>query len=454
MASIDIPRTVLPHLPASGLDSEAAIEWKLQCASDAFARYRRTPIADRAALLHCTAQILETEADRFAERITAEMGKPIGQARAETLKCAAVCRFYAENGEKMLRDEPSPSGYMSSFTRFQPLGTVLAIMPWNFPFWQVFRFAAPCLMAGNTVILKHASNVPRCSFLIEQIFHKAGFSRGIFQSIFANSSQIAGLIADSRIAAVTLTGSEAAGVSVGAAAGRAIKKVVLELGGSDPFIVMPSADLPSALATAVRSRMLNNGQSCIAAKRILLHDAIFAKALEQLARAVSALRVGDPFDESVDIGPLALEQFAVEMEQQVQRAKDAGATIVVGGRRSSAGSAHFEPTILTGLPRNSPVAREEFFGPVMVVDRFKTMNEAVEIANDSPFGLGASVWSGNEAEQMFFAENLEVGQVFVNAMTASDPRIPFGGIKRSGLGRELGIYGIREFTNIKSIAFG
>jgi len=454
MTSIDIAKTVLPPLAAPGLDSEAAIEWKLQCAAEAFIVYRRTPLTERAAMLVRVAGILESEVERFAASITAEMGKPLAQARAETLKCAAVCRYYAENGAEMLRDEPSPSGYMRSITRFQPLGTVLAIMPWNFPFWQVFRFAAPCLMAGNTAILKHASNVPRCSLLIEQIFQKAGFSRGIFQSIYANSSIVAGLIADSRVAAVTLTGSENAGISVGTAAGGAIKKVVMELGGSDPFIVMPSADVPSALAAAVRSRMLNNGQSCIAAKRILLHESIYNSALAQLTQAVGALRLGDPFDESIDIGPLALEQFAAELENQVERAVAAGATVVVGGRRRSADSAHFEPTILTGLKREAPVAREEFFGPVMLVDRFKSAAEAIEIANDSPFGLGASVWSAVEAEQQLFADHLEAGQVFINSMTASDPRIPFGGIKRSGLGRELGIYGIREFTNIKSICFG
>jgi succinate-semialdehyde dehydrogenase/glutarate-semialdehyde dehydrogenase len=442
-----------PHAVAEA-DSAIVVERKLNLAAKAFRAYSRTCLAERSRLLERAAGILEQDVERCAALMTAEMGKTLVSARAEALKCATVCRYYAENGAAMLADEPSASGYMRSFVRFQPLGTVLAIMPWNFPFWQVFRFAAPALMAGNTALLKHASNVPGCSLRIAEIFHEAGFAEGVFQSIFIESSKIEGIIADPRVAAITLTGSEAAGISVGAAAGRSIKKVVLELGGSDPFIVMPSADQPSALAAAVRSRMLNSGQSCIAAKRILLHDSIYDAAVGQLTQAVAGLRVGDPFEATTDIGPLALERFAAELEDQVERAVAAGATAVVGGRRGALGGAYFEPTILTGLPRDSAVAHEEFFGPVMLVHRFQTAEGAIEIANDSPFGLGASVWTTDEIEQQLFADNLEAGQVFINAMTASDPRIPFGGIKRSGLGRELGVYGIREFTNVKSICFG
>lgn len=449
-----MPFTVLPDARDPHMDSEAELQRKLQLADRAFVAYRRTPLSDRARMLVRVAGILEERAEDCAHLMTSEMGKTIVSARAEVLKCATVCRYYAEHGEAMLADEPSSSGYMRSFVRFQPLGTVLAIMPWNFPFWQVFRFAAPALVAGNTILLKHAPNVSGCSLLIEDIFKMAGFAEGIFQSVFVETSQIAALIAGPHIAAVTLTGSEAAGSSVAAAAGHAIKKVVLELGGSDPFIVLPSADMPAALAAAVRSRMLNNGQSCIAAKRILLHASIYDQALEQLATMVAGLRVGDPFDELTEIGPLASERFVVHLQDQVRRAIAAGASVVIGGQDSARGSNYFQPTILTGLKQNVPVAREEFFGPVMLVDRFATAEEAISIANDTPFGLGASVWSTNEEEQRFFAEYLEVGQVFINAMTVSDPRIPFGGTKRSGLGRELGIYGVREFTNVKSISFG
>jgi succinate-semialdehyde dehydrogenase/glutarate-semialdehyde dehydrogenase len=454
MTSIDSLKTVSTSSAAPETDSEDVLERKLSAAAEAFIVYRRTSFEERAAKLVEAASLLEQDVERCAALMTAEMGKTLASARAEALKCAAVCRYYAENGASMLADEPSASGYMRSFIRFQPLGTVLAIMPWNFPFWQVFRFAAPALMAGNTALLKHASNVPWCSLRIEEIFTRAGFAKGVFQSIFAKGAAMERLIADPRIAAVTLTGSEAAGVSVGGAAGRAIKKVVLELGGSDPFIVMPSADVPKALETAMRSRMLNCGQSCIAAKRILLHESIYDLAVEQLTHAVAALRVGDPYAATTDIGPLALERFAVELEDQVRRAVQAGGTVVVGGHRGAAGTAFFEPTILTGLPRATAIAHEEFFGPVMLVDKFQTAAEAIEVANDSPFGLGASVWTSDATEQQLFANGLEVGQVFINAMTASDPRIPFGGIKRSGVGRELGIYGIREFTNVKSISFG
>jgi succinate-semialdehyde dehydrogenase/glutarate-semialdehyde dehydrogenase len=451
---IDRNRPVCTPCANPAPETAESLDHKLNRAAAAFKSHRQSSFASRAEKLNKLATLLEAEADDCAELMTAEMGKTFASARAEALKCATVCRYYAENGEEMLADEPSKSGYMNSFTRFQPLGTVLAVMPWNFPFWQVLRFAAPALMAGNTAILKHASNVPGCALKIEELFLKAGFPEGVFQTIILKASLVEGLIADPRIAAVTLTGSEGAGVSVGAAAGRAIKKVVLELGGSDPFIIMPSADLKAALSTAVRARMMNNGQSCIAAKRILLHDAIYDASLTELSRTIAALKLGNPFDPSVDVGPLAQPAFAAEIDDQVKRAKEAGAKTPVGGRRSPLGDAYYEPTILIDLPRTSSVACEEFFGPVMLIHRFKTIEEAVEIANETPFGLGSSAWTTDKAEQEFFASNIEAGQVFINAMTASDPRIPFGGTKRSGLGRELGIYGIREFTNVKSICFG
>ncbi len=459
MTFIAATREASPQQRESGsapLDSAEWIERKLQRSIEAWRAYRRTDMEARSAWLIAAAQILEQQADRWAALMTAEMGKTIGSARAEAHKCATVCRFYAEHGAAMLADEPLPAGATRSFLKFQPLGPILAIMPWNFPFWQVFRFAAPALMAGNTVLLKHAPNVPGCSRAIESIFQAAGFPDGSFQSIFAEPREIASILEDERVAGVTLTGSEAAGSAVAATAGRALKKVVLELGGSDAFIVMPSADLKTALATAVRSRMLNNGQSCIAAKRILLHSSIYESSVQKLVEAVAALRVGDPREEDVDIGPLALERFAHHLEDQVQRAVAAGGKILLGGRRSSPDSAYFagayfEPTVLVDLPRRAAVGREEFFGPVMLIYRFSDIEDAIALANDSPFGLGASVWTEELEEQQLFAERLDVGQVSVNAMTISDPRVPFGGVKRSGLGRELGVYGIREFTNIKSV---
>ena len=445
---------VLAQIPAPQADGPAQLEAKLALAAEAFGRHRTTSFAERSVKMIKAAEVLEAGADRFADCITAEMGKPLAAARGEVLKCAFVCRYYAEQAEAMLRDEPAASGFMHAFTRFQPLGTVLAIMPWNYPFWQVFRFAAPALMAGNTALLKHASNVPRCAALIEEIFLHAGFEKGVFQSVYARSSAIAPAIADDRIAAVTLTGSEGAGKAVGSAAGAAIKKVVLELGGSDPFIIMPSAELEKALPAAVSARMMNNGQSCIGAKRILLHASIYDKALAELEARIAALRVGDPFDPATDIGPLALPEFADELEDQVARAVVAGGRLLVGGKRSPRGPAFYEPTLLVDVPRTAAIAREEFFGPVMMVFRFETIEEAISLANETPFGLGSSVWTAERDEQLRFAHEIDAGQVFINAITASDPRIPFGGIKRSGIGRELGVYGIREFTNIKTVAFG
>ncbi len=447
---IDLPVLAEGTAPA---DSHESIDTKLRQSGLAFSAYRRTPFAERAELLRNAAQILEQDSDRWAQLMTHEMGKTVVSARAEASKCATVCRYYAEHGAAMLQEEALPAGASRSVLRYEPLGTVLAIMPWNFPFWQVIRFAAPTLMAGNAILLKHAPNVPGCSVALQSIFERAGFAKGLFQSIFAEPGLVRQVIADDRVRGVTLTGSEAAGISVAEQAGRALKKVVLELGGSDAFIVMPSADVNEALATAVRSRMLNNGQSCIAAKRLLLHDAIYDEALALLLPAVAALRVGDPMDERTDVGPLALERFAAHLEGQVQRAITAGARPLIGGARHALGGAYFEPTVLVDLPRGAAVSREEFFGPVLQVYRVRNAHDAIELANDTPFGLGASVWTTDQDEQERFAQELEAGQITFNNMTISDPRVPFGGTKRSGLGRELGVYGVREFTNVKSINY-
>ncbi len=434
-------------------DTLVSLERKLQQSAAAFAAYRRTSLADRAACLRHAAGILEQDVERWARLMTREMGKTLVSARSEALKCATVCRYYAEHGASMLEQEALPEGASRSVVRYDPLGPVLAIMPWNFPFWQLFRFAAPALMAGNSILLKHAPNVPGCSLALQSIFTQAGFPPGVFQSIFAEPELVRHVISDDRVRGVTLTGSEAAGMSVAEQAGKALKKVVLELGGSDAFIVMPSADLDEAIATAVRSRMLNNGQSCIAAKRLLLHDAIYEKALALLTAAVTALQVGDPMDERTDIGPLALERFAAHLEQQVDRAVGEGARALVGGARHTLGGAYFQPTVLAEIPRHASASREEFFGPVMQVYRVHDLDDAIQLANSTPFGLAASVWTSDPAEQDRFAAELETGQVTFDGMTVSDPRVPFGGTKRSGLGRELGVYGVREFTNIKSINF-
>ena len=434
-------------------DTTDSIEKKLQLSSEVFAAFRHSPLAERSVRLLAVAEILAQQNERWASLMTREMGKTLVSARAEAMKCATVCRFYAEHGAAMLADETLPTDAARAIVRYQPLGPILAIMPWNFPFWQVIRFAAPALFAGNTVLLKHAPNVPECSVAIESIFEQAGFEPGVLQSIFAEPQDVAAIIADDRVRGVTLTGSETAGMSVASTAGRALKKVVLELGGSDALIVMPSANIEEAIVNAVRSRMLNNGQSCIAAKRILLHDSIYDLAVAMLVNAVANLRVGDPFDEGTDVGPLALERFADQLERQVDRALKAGARALCGGGRMVLGPSYFEPTVLVDLPREALVGREEFFGPVALVYRVKNAEDALDLANASPFGLGASVWTNDAAEQEWFAEHLDVGQVTINAMTVSDPRIPFGGTKRSGLGEELGVYGVREFTNVKSINF-
>ena len=432
--------------------TSAQLEQKLDLAQAAFRQHRRTSIAGRAEKLLRAADILNAESERFGRIMTAEMGKTLASAIAEACKCATVCEYYAEHGAQQLADEVIETNASLSFVSYRPLGPVLAIMPWNFPFWQVFRFAAPALMAGNVGLLKHSPNVPQCALAIEDIFKRAGFAPGTFQSLLIDAGDVAKLLQDDRVAAATLTGSVPAGSAVASQAGAEIKKTVLELGGSDPFIVMPSAaDLPSVVKAAIGARTINNGQSCIAAKRFLVAGDVYPEFERQFVEGMQALRLGDPLDESTDIGPLATAAIRRHLADQVNRAQHAGATILTGGRPIDGPGFFYPPTILTGIERNSPVFHEEFFGPVALLFRVEDAAAAIRLANDSPFGLGSSVWTTDEAEIALFVDELEAGQVFVNAPVASDPRLPFGGIKRSGYGRELGPHGIREFVNVKTV---
>jgi succinate-semialdehyde dehydrogenase/glutarate-semialdehyde dehydrogenase len=431
--------------------AELEIEKRLQRAVRAFDRHRRDPLPKRAQLLMAAASLLEQEKTNFARTITLEMGKLFGAAIQEVEKCARACRFYAENAERFLEDEPALTTAARSYVHYEPLGPVLAVMPWNFPFWQVFRFAAPALMAGNVGLLKHAANVPQCALAIEEIFCRAGFDEGVFQALLIESEQVEKVVVDPRVKAVTLTGSERAGSAVASTAAREIKKAVLELGGSDAFIVMPSADFESALSTAVKARTINSGQSCIAAKRFLIEDKVYDNFVRQFVEKMRALRIGEPFDETTEIGPLATEQILNGVHEQVQKSIAMGAKLLTGGNRIHGPGFFYEPTVLVDVPKESPAYREEVFGPVASIFRVRDAAEAIETANDSSFGLGASVWTNERDEQELFASDLESGMVFINAMVASDPRLPFGGAKRSGFGRELGAHGIREFTNIKTI---
>ena len=436
--------------------SQTQLEEKLQRARETFYSYRRTRFAERARMMQRAAEILETEKKDFARVMTLEMGKPINSAVQETEKCAWVCRYYAGNAERHLADEPVETNATKSYVRFQPLGVVLAVMPWNFPFWQVFRFAAPGLMAGNVGLLKHSSNVPQCALAIEDIFRRAGFPEAAFQTLLIGSDLVQSVLEDSRVAAVTLTGSEPAGRSVASIAGKQIKKSVLELGGSDPFIVMPSADLEAAAATAVKARTINNGQSCIAAKRFIVHTQIYDEFEKRFVEAMKPLRVGDPMLDSIDIGPLATEQILKDLEEQVQVSVAAGAKILTGGQKFKAEGDlargnFYEPTVLVDIPKGSPAYQDEIFGPVASLFRVANIDEAVDLANATSFGLGSAAWTNDDAERDRFVEELEAGSVFINGMVASDPRLPFGGVKHSGYGRELGQFGIREFVNIKTV---
>jgi succinate-semialdehyde dehydrogenase / glutarate-semialdehyde dehydrogenase len=439
---------------------EEEIERRLQLAEATFRTYRTSSSAERADLLGRAADLLEEDQDDIGRTMTTEMGKPLKQARAEAAKCAKAMRWYAANAEALLADEEPAesdardSGAARVRVRYRPLGPVLAVMPWNFPLWQVIRFAAPALMAGNVGLLKHASNVPQTALYLEDLFHRAGFPEGCFQTLLIGSGAVDEVLRDERVRAATLTGSEPAGRAVAATAGEMIKKTVLELGGSDPFVVMPSADLDRAARTAVTARVQNNGQSCIAAKRFIVHTDVYDAFAERFTAGMRALRTGDPMEEDTEIGPLATEQGRTDLEELVDDARRSGATVLCGGERPEGPGWFYPPTVLAGITREMRIHREEAFGPVAALYRAGDLDEAVLIANDTPFGLSSNVWTRDEAEVDRFVRDLEVGGVFVNGMTASHPAFPFGGVKRSGYGRELSGHGIREFCNITTVWHG
>lgn len=432
--------------------SDAQIEEKLQRAVAAFSKHRVLPFKDRAAKMRKAADILEKEKDSLGRMMTAEMGKPLQSAIDEAVKCAWACRYYAENAERFLADEIVETTASKSYIRYQPIGAILAVMPWNYPFWQVVRFVAPALMAGNVGLLKHASNVPQSAMKLEELFLAAGFADGVFQTLLIGSNKVDKILSDPRIVAATLTGSEGAGIQVGISAARNIKKVVLELGGSDPFIVMPSANIDEAVSTAVKARIGNNGQSCIAAKRFIVAEKIADEFEKKFVTRMEALKVGDPFDPATELGPLATSDGVKDLDRDVQKSVQAGARVLTGGKPLDRAGSYYAPTILTDIPKDSPAYHEELFGPVACLFRVKNIDEAIHLANDTRFGLGASAWTNDEAERERFINDLEAGMVFINRMVASDPRLPFGGVKQSGHGRELGPYGIREFTNTKTVS--
>ncbi|MGQ0572689.1 MAG: NAD-dependent succinate-semialdehyde dehydrogenase [Pseudonocardia sp.] len=431
--------------------TEEQIEQRLQRAADAFRTYRRTSYDERATLLRRAADVLERRADELGRIATLEMGKTLAAAVAEIGKCVKGCRYYADHGAEQLADVPHDVPGARVFTRNEPLGPVLAIMPWNFPYWQVFRFAAPALMAGNVGLLKHASNVPQVALAIEDVLREAGFADGVFQTLLVGSGAIEKILCDDRVRAVTLTGSEPAGRAVGATAGRTIKPSVLELGGSDAFIVMPSADLDDAVTSAVSSRVLNNGQSCVNAKRFILHDDIADEFERRMVEKLEALTVGDPMDESTDLGPLVNADAVETIDQQVRDSVAAGARLLTGGKPLPGPGFYYPPTALADIPEGSPAHREEFFGPVALLFRARDADDAIRIANDSPFGLGGSAWTGDPAEQERFVVEVETGMMYINKFTESTPEVPFGGAKNSGYGRELAAYGPRSFVNAKTV---
>jgi acyl-CoA reductase-like NAD-dependent aldehyde dehydrogenase len=436
------------------LHSDEQIEEKLRKAQETFLGWRMEKFSTRSDLMKKAAAHLRANKSKFAGIMTTEMGKPIVESEAEVEKCAWCCEYYAENAERFLHDEPRDSYAAESYIQYTPLGVILAIMPWNFPFWQVFRFAAPALMAGNTAILKHASNVPQCALAIEEVFRVAGFPKEVFQTLLVPGSRTSKLIEHPAIAAVTLTGSESAGSQTASGAGRALKKTVLELGGSDPFIVLADADLNAAVNTGVRARYLNTGQSCIAAKRFIVVESVFQEYLNRFVKAVRDLKIGDPMVRSTQIGPLARAEFIEDLERQIRESVQQGAVILAGGKRRKGKGYFFEPTVLSEVRPGMPAGCEELFGPVAAMIRVRDTEEAIQVANCTPFGLGSSLWTSDIENAKQLARRIEAGQVFINGMVASDPRLPFGGVKRSGYGRELSELGIREFVNIQTVWIG
>ncbi|MGW4820239.1 NADP-dependent succinic semialdehyde dehydrogenase [Streptomyces sp. NPDC004227] len=439
---------------------EEEIERRLQLAQATFRTYRTTAFAERARLMNRAAALLDEDQEEIARVMTTEMGKPVKQARAEAAKCAKAMRWYAEHAEELLADERpaesdvKDSGASRALVRYRPLGPVLAVMPWNFPLWQVVRFAAPALMAGNVGLLKHASNVPQTALYLEDLFHRAGFAEGCFQTLLIGSGAVDDILRDERVKAATLTGSEPAGRAVASTAGEMIKKTVMELGGSDPFIVMPSADIDRAAGVAVTARVQNNGQSCIAAKRFIVHTDVYDAFAERFTAGMRALRIGDPLQEDTEVGPLSSERGRADLEELVDDARRGGAHVMCGGERPDRPGWYYPPTVLSGITREMRIHREEAFGPVATLYRAADLDEAVLIANDSLFGLSSNVWTEDETEVERFVRDLEAGGVYFNGMTASHPAFPFGGVKRSGYGRELSGHGIREFCNITTVWHG
>ncbi|HEY5034537.1 MAG TPA: NAD-dependent succinate-semialdehyde dehydrogenase [Candidatus Dormibacteraeota bacterium] len=437
-----------PELDSAGIEAAVERAWSSRHA------WRDAGMDLRTAVLRSVAGVLRAEKSRFAALMTAEMGKPIAEAEGEVEKCAWTAIWIADNAARLLADEPLESTATKSYVRYQPLGVILAVMPWNFPFWQAFRAGLPALAAGNVMLLKHASNVPQCALAIEDVFREAGVPKGVFQTLLIGPGPVAGIVADRRIAGVTLTGSEAAGELVASAAGKALKKSVLELGGSDPFIVLEDADVKTAATVACRARNQNNGQSCIAAKRFIVAEPIADEFEELFSKAVAALKVGDPTDRANQVGPLARPDLVDDLERQVKESIGKGAKVLAGGHRLKNGGNFFEPTVLAGVKPGMPVYNEETFGPVAAVIRVRDAEEALRVANDTDFGLGSSIWTGDVERGQLMAERVEAGLVFINGMVASDARLPFGGVKRSGYGRELSAAGIREFTNIQTVWVG